>query len=279
MNGEVLDDLFGEDDGVECGFDREGVSRPLASGVLSFHNGTEEAMFHYVKNKVPMGDYCGVLQAIDEFCYTQHWMMHIGDQKQHLLTKGLTLAGKCSVVVELGSYCGYSAVYIASQLSVGKGEHLFCIECEPKCLFWTQRLVDYAGLADKVTVIQSAASDCENWSKMLTNTNSDGGDNINFSIDVLFIDHDKAQYLPDLTAVVQAGLLRSGSVVVADNVLSFGAPLTEYLQYVRNPEGPFATSELFDGVVEYSEPVASDGTRIRNENENYVDGVEISVFR
>src|SRR5258708_1124700 len=37
------------------------------------------------------------------------------------------------------------------------------------------------------------------------------------SLDFVFIDHDKAAYLPDLELILDAGWLHSGSVVVADN--------------------------------------------------------------
>ena len=50
-------------------------------------------------------------------------------------------------------------------------------------------------------------------------------------MDVLFIDHVKERYLPDLRIIEAAGLLREGSVVCADNVVFF--QLQEYLDYVR----------------------------------------------
>ena len=45
-------------------------------------------------------------------------------------------------------------------------------------------------------------------------------------VDMLFIDHEKALYVDDLRMVEAAGLLEAGAVVAADNVLSFGQPLT-----------------------------------------------------
>jgi len=45
-------------------------------------------------------------------------------------------------------------------------------------------------------------------------------------VDVLFVDHEKTLYLDDLRLVEAAGLLNAGAVVAADNVLSFGQPLT-----------------------------------------------------
>jgi len=72
-------------------------------------------------------------------------------------------------------------------------------------------------------------------------------------------------------------LLHPGCVVVADNVLSFGAPLTDYLDHVRATEGPYASSLLREGHVEYS---AVGGAAERGaEDELMLDGVEISVLR
>ena len=56
------------------------------------------------------------------------------------------------VCLEIGSYCGYSAVAIASQLAFGG--MLYCVELHPKCAAWTTRMVALAGLSDRVKVIQ-----------------------------------------------------------------------------------------------------------------------------
>jgi hypothetical protein len=53
------------------------------------------------------------------------------------------------------------------------------------------------------------------------------------AVDLLFIDHEKSQYLSDLQIIESHQLLQPGSVVVADNVLSFGRPLQAYLDHVR----------------------------------------------
>ena len=86
--------------------------------------------------------------------------------------------------------------------------------------------------------------------------------------DLVFIDHAKERYLEDLRRIEALGALRSGSLVVADNVLCFG-PLEEYLSYVRDAEGPFASSELHRSFVEYTHGL----------DEREADGVEVSVYR
>lgn len=245
-------------------------TRPLSSGVLSFHNGTEDALYYYVKSHSKQGDALGVLRAIDDFCYTQHWMMHVGDQKLPILKETVTAAMRRSVphpatAVELGSYCGYSAIFLASQLDASNGDRLFCIENNKNCVNWTRRMVEFAGLADIVTVIESCAAKCGEWRDSLPKNR----------IDYLFIDHDKSQYLSALQAIENEGLLGTGSIVVADNVLSFGKPLTEYLKYVRDIDGPFDSSTLHEGFIEYSH-----GRGLpKVEDSNFVDGVEVSIHK
>ena len=53
--------------------------------------------------------------------------------------------------------------------------------------------------------------------------------------DFVFLDHDKDAYLADLRRLLDSGRLRAGSVVMADNVLTPGAP--DYRSYIREHEG------------------------------------------
>eukprot|EP01032_Pedospumella_encystans_P014879 gene14879-17068_t len=265
-----LDSMFGSDDEDEQN-ENEMTNRPESCGVLKFHNGTEDALYHYVVGKAAQGDVSAILKTIDEFCYTQHWMMHIGDQKLQHLRSSLDTARENSpshlCVAELGSYCGYSAIYLGSLLDKSKGDHLFCIEADPKCVGWTRRMITHANLQDVVTVVATPASEVDTWRSELSKDH----------IDVLFIDHDKSQYLNDLLRIEQAGLLKTGSVVVADNVLSFGIPLTEYLDHVRDPNGLYSSSKLHEGFIEYAS-----GEHVSlnpSENANLVDGVEISIHK
>ena len=54
-------------------------------------------------------------------------------------------------------------------------------------------------------------------------------------LDFVFIDHDKAAYLPDLQRILDQNWLHRGSVVVADNVKFPGAP--QYRAYLKQQEG------------------------------------------
>ena len=79
------------------------------------------------------------------------------------------------------------------------------------------------------------------------------------SFDFIFIDHHKDYYLRDLKLLEDEGLIKRGTMVVADNVLMPGAP--DYLRYIRN--SPHYTSNMHKSHVEYSNDM--------------VDGVEVSV--
>jgi hypothetical protein len=136
--------------------------RPQNCGVMAFHSGTEESLFLYVQRNAQQGNPLSVLKAIDVFCYSRHWMMHTGDRKVKFLDKALQTSKKlkhgtsiavkindCSTIdnrtndsisngtkirttgglicLEIGSYCGYSAVKIAATFKECDGSFLYCI--------------------------------------------------------------------------------------------------------------------------------------------------------
>jgi catechol O-methyltransferase len=94
-------------------------------------------------------------------------------------------------------------------------------------------MLGYAGLSDKVKVILGNV-DNDNLIKGNELRNMILEKHGQDYLDILFIDHDKQMYLNDLNVIEEAGLLRTNSVVVADNVLSFNSPLELYLQHVRD---------------------------------------------
>jgi catechol O-methyltransferase len=82
--------------------------------------------------------------------------------------------------------------------------------------------------------------------------------NIN-SFDLIFIDHEKSIYLRDFKMLEEAGLIKSGTMIVCDNVITPGAP--DYLEYVRN--NPNYTTTFYEANIEYGEDLP--------------DGIEISI--
>ena len=239
-------DLFGSDDDS----DGEEVQRSAACGVLKFHNGTEDEMLRVVAAEAPRGDASATLATIDRFCRSRHWMMHVGDVKGAIL-RGAANRAAPGLWVELGAYCGYSAVLLASQMQSGT---LVSLDTEARCCAWSRQLIEHTGLAERVKVMQSSPD--ETAAEALVREVPSP------RIQLLFIDHAKDRYLADLVALEPD--LATGCVVVADNVLCFdgGASLKPYLEHVRDTSR-YASSTLHEAPVEYS-----DGEP---------DGVEVSV--
>src|SRR4029079_168154 len=89
----------------------------------------------------------------------------------------------------------------------------------------------HAGVADRVAFVVGALGD--GWRTVAELRGRHG-----FApnrVDLVFIDHAKDQYLPDLQRIMDAGWLHPGSVVVADNVGFPGAP--RYRRYMDAAEG------------------------------------------
>ena len=69
------------------------------------------------------------------------------------------------------------------------------------------------------------------------------------SVDFVFVDHDKAAYLPDLERILGEQWLHPGSIVVADNVKFPGAP--EYRAYLEARQGKAWNTIEHETHVEY----------------------------
>lgn len=116
------------------------------------------------------------------------------------------------VVVEVGTLAGYSGICIARALPAhGK---LYTIEVSSVHAEVARTHFEYAGLADKVTVMQGAGLD------LLPKLVSEG------PFDLMFIDADKGNYHNYLAWA--ADNLRVGGAVVADNAFWQG--------YIFNPQ-------------------------------------------
>eukprot|EP01116_Phalansterium_solitarium_P023598 TRINITY_DN835_c0_g1_i3.p1 TRINITY_DN835_c0_g1~~TRINITY_DN835_c0_g1_i3.p1 ORF type:complete len:258 (+),score=76.24 TRINITY_DN835_c0_g1_i3:73-846(+) len=143
--------------------------------------------------------------------------MSVGPEKGALLDRLVTERAP-RVVVEFGAYYGYSAVRLGRLLK--DDAVLYSIEVDPVCAAISSKIVEYAGLADRVRVVVGSAA------TVLPRLRDAHGVS---RIDLLFIDHDKEAYIPDLRAAERLGLLPAGSLVVADNM----SMATEYLKTVQ----------------------------------------------
>ncbi|KAF2792487.1 S-adenosyl-L-methionine-dependent methyltransferase [Melanomma pulvis-pyrius CBS 109.77] len=198
-----------------------------------WNDGREESLLVYIKGHPDFASMhhnpSKLLQAIDGFAYQQEFLINIGSNKGRIVSD-LVAERKPKVLVELGGYIGYSAILFADQMrrnaATDSPPHLWSLEFEPRFAAIATELINIAGLSDIVTVVTGPAEES------LRGFKTDGRlDHIDF----LFLDHVETLYTQDLKVCEELGLLKSGGIVVADNVVRPGAP--EYRDYVRGHPG------------------------------------------
>jgi catechol O-methyltransferase len=190
-------------------------------------DGREARLADYVAARARRGDPADVIRIIDEYCYNQSFMINVGDEKGQILD-GAVVRARPGRVLELGTYCGYSALRMAV---AAPSADIVSIEFNEANAGIARRILEHAGVAGRVTIV--------------VGTLGDGGKTVDVlrkkygfspgSVDLVFIDHDKTAYVPDLKLIMQQGWLRPGALVVADNVKVPGAP--EYHTYMIQNEG------------------------------------------
>ena len=191
-------------------------------------DGREEALAAYVEQNSRKGDLDDVIDAIDHFCYHRSIMMNVGDEKGGILERAIRRAQPARLL-ELGAYCGYSA--LRTVRAMPQHARLCSIEINPSNAAIARRIWDHAGIAGQATVVVGSLGD---QGQTIARLEAEHG----FApgtADLVFIDHDKNSYLPDLERILDRGWLHAGSIVVADNVKIPGAPA--YRKYMTRQQG------------------------------------------
>lgn len=280
---------FDEEDTTEAGI------RPPENGVLVFHRGTEQALLHFVYNGTTNVESNAsakrrqIVQLVDDFCFSRHWMMHIGPEKGEILVGFLV---KCLehylslptdniqpfLVVEVGTYCGYSLIIMADTILkyLNKGSryppfHILTVDVNPENITVAQQLASMAGLTDHVSFLclehpeeEITPEISEKLRESLKEKNLPDTSAANF----VFFDHNKTAYLSDLRQLERSGFIKAGSFVAADNILFFG--LDEYRQHMAQlSDQQVVKTRLVKGSLEY----VTEQTRQREGNEELVDGM------
>jgi catechol O-methyltransferase len=191
-------------------------------------DGREEALARYVVANARQGDLDDVIGTIDRFCYERSVMINVGDEKGAILDAAVRRTDP-KLVLELGTYCGYSALRVAR--AMGPQARLVSIEFNPANAAIARRIWDHAGVGDRLTVVVGTLGDGGATAARLQSEQGFAKG----SVDLVFVDHDKNAYLPDLRLIMERGWLHPGSVAVADNVKFPGAP--KYRGYMKDVEG------------------------------------------
>jgi len=205
-------------------------------------DGREEALADYVVANARQGDPKDVIAVIDEFCTNRSVMINVGDEKGEILDRAVRRVSP-QVVLELGTYCGYSALRMASVIPAGA--RICSLEFNAANAAIARRIWDHAGIGDQLTVIVGTLDDGGSTIDRLRTEHGFGEGMVDF----VFVDHDKDAYLPDLERILGERWLHPGSVVVADNVKFPGAP--QYRAYLDAQQGKTWNTIEHDTHVEY----------------------------
>jgi catechol O-methyltransferase len=205
-------------------------------------DGREEALAQRVIADARPGDLDDAIRVVDEFAYRESFLINVGDEKGALLDAAIERA-QPRLLLELGTYCGYSALRTVRKMPADA--HLVSIEYVEANADIARRILDHAGVGDRVTVVVGSLADDGTAAATLEREHGFALGTLDF----VFIDHDKDLYLPDLERIVGRGWLHEGSVVVADNVKVPGAP--GYREHMTAHEGEDWRTTEHETHVEY----------------------------
>jgi catechol O-methyltransferase len=204
-------------------------------------DGREEKLAQHVLKAARQSDLADAIRAIDEFAYNTSFLINVGDEKGAILD-GAVRRAQPKRILELGTYCGYSALRMAL---AAPEAHIYSIEFNAANADVARRIFAHAGVASRITVLVGTLGDGGATIKALREQHGFGPG----SVDFVFVDHAKEAYLPDIQRIEAEGWLHPGSLAVADNVKFPGAP--EYRVYMQQCEGRSWRTTEHEAHVEY----------------------------
>ena len=110
-------------------------------------------------------------------------------------------------ILELGTFTGYSAIAMARGLS-REGAELHTVEIDDELQDFAARYIERAGLRERIVQHIGPALEVV--------------PTLGQVFDLVFIDADKREYPEYYRMLMDGGFVRSGSIILADNVLWYG---------------------------------------------------------
>jgi len=229
------------------------VSRQLSSPSVhkvkqeasEFNELRERSLLRYVIAESTEGDPESVTAAMDTFWDTYfngegsaEWQLRGSALDQAITTKAPSTA------MEIGTYCGYTSVRMGRLLP--PGGRLISVEIDPLYAAIATKVVEHAGLSDRVSVIIGSVEDRLPSIRQKFSLSS--------PLDAVLLDHEVASYLPDLRRLEAAGLISKGTSVLCDWSLYPGSDDTaqaprdgeEFMKYLAETGGPTLRHTLRD---------------------------------
>lgn len=189
-------------------------------------DGREAAAVDYVLGNARAGDLDDVLATIDRFAYQQSFLINVGDEKGKLLDAAVAKADP-TLVLELGTYCGYGALRIARAAPRAR---VVSVELSAANAANARRIWEHAGVDDRVSCVVGTIGDGGGTLDRLAEEHGFTSG----ALDFIFLDHDKNAYVADLRSILDRDWLHPGAIAMADNVGLPGAP--KYRAYMREQQ-------------------------------------------
>ncbi len=150
---------------------------------------------------------------------------------QGRLLENLVRMMNARIIVEIGTYTGYSAIYMARGLR--ENGVLYTIDNNPEIEDLANEFIERAGLSDRITTYQGDALEVLTETIFpLTEAN----------IDLVFIDADKENYVNYFNLCIDK--VRQGGYIIADNVLWYGRVFDSQQYNDKETKGIIAFNEM-----------------------------------
>ncbi len=161
-----------------------------------------------------------ILRELEQLAKKEH-LPSIGPIKGKIISE-IIQKYKPTTILEIGTLHGYSAILMTDLLlDYYHDAKLITIEIEKNLADIARKNIGKAGLAHKIEVVFGNALD------VIPTLTA-------YKFDLIFLDAVKNEYLQYLKLIEVNGLMKKGSVVIADNVLLYENEMKDYLEYVRN---------------------------------------------
>jgi len=189
----------------------KGTVQRLGSEMLHGH---ERRLLEYVVQHGEAGNPDSVLKAMDSFWNkasqnegAAKWNIrtHIMEEQVQEKVRLAADAGRSVRCLELGTYCGYSALRIAKNLP--PGGTLLSVEKDELFAAIATKIIEFAGLDDKVKIwMGTVHSELSNINDRLQKEPAD----------FVLCDHSKERFVPDLQLLEECGIVDKNTAVVGD---------------------------------------------------------------